>query len=253
MRRTVSVALRVASTLQSPEIPASLRACWFSRPTDTSSITLNDPRESTSRSRSFACCFRMPSKLTPRSGRISYFTKSRNVSTQQQVLGSRIMAPPKQSTLGYVKPSQRTLTCVLLSTNCVVQSRVLTKSSLLSKFFGGPNGAKSAPQQSKLAFSSKAQASEHKPEKTEDDSTNGEVKLKEEDVEMDESVEAVGEPETPSEVKAETSINGTNGRYSRLRKRPMIFSLILHRPRSRSRFPRHKPQKTRVRRPNRCI
>ncbi|KAI7707924.1 DNA ligase, partial [Hortaea werneckii] len=61
--------------------------------------------------------------------------------------------PPKQATLGYVKSGQQTI----------------------GKFFGNPNGASAAPQQSKLKFSSKAE-SKSKAEKTEHEteaSTNG--------------------------------------------------------------------------------
>lgn len=121
------------------------------------------------------------------------------------------MAPPKQSTLGYVKPSQRKLTCVAFFQSLVVRFRLLIRSSSLSKFFGGPNGAKSAPQQSKLAFSTKAQASERVPEKKEDDYTNGELESANKDVEMEDAAEAKDEPEILLELKAETMSNGTNG------------------------------------------
>ncbi|ORY59234.1 uncharacterized protein BCR38DRAFT_376433 [Pseudomassariella vexata] len=56
---------------------------------------------------------------------------------------------PKQATLGYVKSSQTTL----------------------GKFFGKPNGAKAAPQQSKLSFATKA-AKKPKDEPEEDTSAN---------------------------------------------------------------------------------
>ncbi|KAI7013959.1 hypothetical protein KC355_g4850, partial [Hortaea werneckii] len=60
--------------------------------------------------------------------------------------------PPKQATLGYVKSGQQTI----------------------GKFFGNPNGASAAPQQSKLKFSSKAE-SKPKAEKAEQQKTEHEA------------------------------------------------------------------------------
>ncbi|KAI7477332.1 DNA ligase [Hortaea werneckii] len=60
--------------------------------------------------------------------------------------------PPKQATLGYVKSGQQTI----------------------GKFFGNPNGAPAAPQQSKLKFSSKAEP-KPKAEKTEHQKTEHET------------------------------------------------------------------------------
>ena len=59
--------------------------------------------------------------------------------------------PPKQATLGYVKPSQQTLGCI----HVVFAPRQLsTDSNHDRKFFAHPNGTKSKAQQSTLAFKS---------------------------------------------------------------------------------------------------
>ena len=80
-------------------------------------------------------------------------------------LGSKIEASglkmaPKQATLGYVKPTQKTLRCAFWRWLWVYRHR--TDMIVFNrKFFGVPNGTKPAkPQQSKLAFSSKSTPAE---------------------------------------------------------------------------------------------
>lgn len=78
--------------------------------------------------------------------------------------------PPKQATLGYVKSSQLTLGCMLRF--CAV-IRGFTDNLLHNrKFFKNPNGPKSKPQQSTLAFST-GQSS--KSEKTSKPKTNNTI------------------------------------------------------------------------------
>ncbi len=92
---------------------------------------------------------------------------------------------PKQSTLGYVKPSQTTLGCVAAHTYttrlsflrlawvCVAPSEQSIANLHPRKFFGRPNGSASAPQQqTKLAFATKSTAKDKKPALEEDASGN---------------------------------------------------------------------------------
>lgn len=87
--------------------------------------------------------------------------------------GLHATMPPKQATLGYVKSSQQTLGCMLQTTPVV--RNIANRTLFDSKFFGNPQGAKSKPQQSTLAFNP---AQSFKAEKSKDpkvDSTNGSV------------------------------------------------------------------------------
>ncbi|KAI7706944.1 DNA ligase, partial [Hortaea werneckii] len=115
--------------------------------------------------------------------------------------------PPKQATLGYVKSGQQTI----------------------GKFFGNPNGASAAPQQSKLKFSSKAEskpkAEKVEQQKTEHDaeaSTNGVAnglakKEEQEDVKMEDvSPTEHKEDETSGDaaMKKESSPNSPSRKRS---------------------------------------
>lgn len=94
---------------------------------------------------------------------------------------------PKQATLGYVRPSQSTLTCG-------PRDHLYGSPALMClchrKFFGKPNGAPAKTQQSKLSFSTKSKADKKDEEvKAEPDSSSEELKEGEEnDVDVKEEV-----------------------------------------------------------------
>lgn len=81
--------------------------------------------------------------------------------------------PPKQATLGYVRSSQQTLGCTFRGYSV---TRNLADIALFdSKFFGIPQGAKSKPQQSTLAFNSTQSSKAETPQGPKAEKTNGSI------------------------------------------------------------------------------
>ncbi|KAK6443255.1 ATP-dependent DNA ligase Cdc17 [Oleoguttula sp. CCFEE 5521] len=98
--------------------------------------------------------------------------------------------PPKQATLGYVRPSQQTI----------------------GKFFGNPNGAAPAAQQSKLKFASNGVAKKEAVNgdsstapKSEETVESSNVVVKTEDVKMEDAEEMKAESAEPQAMAAHTT------------------------------------------------